>query len=156
MAAFTATLKRRARRLYDDGHGCNAIARQLNVTPSTISTWAKDQGLPFDRRQTAMAVRAHTIDLRADALLAAQKLMVAAHDLLDSLDRPYERHELGGEFRDQWIRLDLDAPPVEVARNISVTAGIAIDKALKVSTALDEGADLPAVDAWLSHMTGAT
>lgn len=158
MAAFTVALKKRARLLHAEGHGCNAIARQLNLGPATISTWAKAEGLAFDRSQTAIAVRAHVIDLRADAMLAAQKAMVAAHDMLDRLDGKYVVAELGREGGegggDRWIEHEFVLPPVEVVRNAVVTAGIAIDKALKVSSALDEGADLPAVDAWLAHMTG--
>lgn len=158
MPTFTVALKKRARLLHADGHGCNAIARQLGVAPATVSTWAATEGLHFDRRQTAIAVRAHTIDLRADALLAAQKAMVAAQDMLDRLDGPYLVAELGREGGeaggDRWIEHEFDEPPVEVVRNAVVTAGIAIDKALKVSAALDEGADLPAVDQWLQHMLG--
>lgn len=158
MAAFTAAVKKRARVLYDEGHGCNAIARQLGVTPSTISAWAKLHSLPFDRRQTDLATRAHTIDLRADALLLAQKAMVAAHDAVNRLDGQYTLRELGRaegkDAGDEWHELTIDHAPIEVVRNAVVIAGIAIDKALKVSAALDEGEDLPAVDAWLAHMVG--
>lgn len=138
---FTAPLKRRARTLHSEGHGCNAIARAVGVSPTVISRWAKGEGLAFDRSQTDLATRAHVIDLRADAMLLAQKLIVAAHDELDRLEKPFRRSELGGEMRDEYIHLDLDRPPVEVAQRVMVSAAVAIDKALKVSTALDEGKD---------------
>jgi hypothetical protein len=66
-------VRARARELYDDGHGCNAIAKQLHVAPSTISAGAKQEGLKFDRSQTELAVRAHVVDLRQGrALLRAE------------------------------------------------------------------------------------
>lgn len=157
-ATLRAQTRRRARALYDDGYGCNAIARELDVHPSTISRWAKAEGLPFDRSQAAMAVRAHTIDLRASALLLAQKLVIAGHDAVDALDHPYTQYELGrGEGKDaadEWHELTLDQAPIEVRQKTVVTVAVAIDKALKVTAALDEGVDLPAVDQWLEHMTG--
>jgi hypothetical protein len=156
--AFNQTARKRARELYDTGHGCNAIAKQLGYSPATISKWAKDTGIRFDRSQTDLATRAHTIDLRADALLLAQKAMVAAHDAVDRLDGQYTLRELGRaegkDAGDEWHELTIDEAPIDVVRNAMVVAGIAIDKALKVSAALDEGEDLPAVDAWLNHMVG--
>ncbi len=156
---MNATRQKQALALHADGHGCNAIARTIGVAPATVSAWAKRAGLHFDRRQTDLAVRAHVIDLRADALLLAQKLVVAGHDTMDALDGPYTLRELGrGEGKDaadEWHELTVDEAPVEVRVKTMTAAGIAIDKALKVSTSLDEGSDLPAVDQWLAHMTGA-
>ena len=65
MARSTLTGKRaeEARDLFDAGNGCNAIARAMGIDPATVSRWAADVGVKFDRSQTAMAVRAHTIDM---------------------------------------------------------------------------------------------
>jgi transposase-like protein len=61
----------RARELFEAGKSCNAIAKELGVSPSTISGWAKKEGLSFDRSKTAAAVSAHRIDraaVRADII----------------------------------------------------------------------------------------
>jgi len=102
MAAATFDVKRghEARALFDDGHSCRQIAAKLNVAPSTVSRWAKDNGLAFDRSQTAIAVRAHTIDLAADRLELAQLMIVAARDLLHSLDGEYLVYNFGGKDND--------------------------------------------------------
>src|SRR5262245_8271385 len=94
---FDAKRAQEARALYDEGHGCNAIAKRLDVAPSTISAWAKREGLAFDRSQTSLAVRAHTIDLAEARLLLAQKMTVAASDMLDRLDGKYIVFAFGGK-----------------------------------------------------------
>jgi transposase-like protein len=72
----------RARELYDEGYSCNAIAKQLDCLPSTVSRWASAEGLTFDRSQTTLAVRAHTVDLAEARMVLAQKLMEKASDAL--------------------------------------------------------------------------
>ena len=129
---------KRAEALYEDGHGCNAIARELGVAPSTVSRWAKQNELAFDRSQTAMAVRAHVVDLAQARTLLAQKMAVAASDMLDRLDEPYLVYSFGGQFNDFESHV-LDEPPVEVVRNAVTTAGIAFDKATKVVEGVNPG-----------------
>lgn len=144
-----ATLNtKRAKELFDQGYGCNAIARLLSVDPATISRWAKADGLKFDRSQTAMAVRAHVVDLAEARMLLAQKMVVAASDMLDRLDGPYTVYSFGGQYN-EYSEHELDEPPVEVVRNAVTTAGIAFDKATRVV----EGAN-PGHDAAVSLLTG--
>jgi predicted transcriptional regulator len=129
---------KRAQTLYEDGHGCNAIARELGCSPSTVSKWAKESELKFDRSQTALAVRAHVIDLAEARTLLAQKMAVAASDLLDSLDGKYLVYSFGG--RDNTYNdHELDRPPVEVIRNAVTTAAIAVDKASKILEGINPG-----------------
>lgn len=120
-----------ARELFDEGHGCRAIADKLSVSPSTISRWASDEGLSFDRSQTSLAVRAHTVDLAAARLELAQKLMVKASDALDSLDAPYTVFNFGGKDN-TYAEHQLDAAPIDVQRSAFVMAGVAIDKATRI------------------------
>lgn len=129
---------KRAQELFEQGYGCNAIARELGVGPASVSRWAKDAGLKFDRSQTALAVRAHVIDMAEARLLLAQKMVVAASDLLDQLDGPYLVYAFGGRDND-YNEHQLDRPPVEVIRNAVTTAGIAFDKATKVIETSPEG-----------------
>lgn len=135
---FTAQMRTEARALFDEGYGCNAIAKKLEFSPAVISKWAKDEGLAFDRSQTALAVRAHVVDLAEARLLLAQKMSVAANDMLDRLDGSYLVYSFGGKdntYREQV----LEAPPVEVIRNAVTTAGIAFDKASKVLESSPDG-----------------
>lgn len=135
---FSPEMRAEAKRLYDEGFGCNAIAKQLDWSPATISKWAKDEGLQFDRSQTALAVRAHTIDLAEARLELARKMSVAANDLLDSLDGEYLVYNFGGKDN-SYEEHTLDKPPVEVIRSSIVTAGIAFDKATKVLEKTNDG-----------------
>jgi hypothetical protein len=140
MAAATLTGKRaqEARDHYASGLGCNAIARAMGIDPATVSRWAKAEGLKFDRSQTALAVRAHTIDLAESRLELARKMQVAAHDLLDSLDGDYLVYNFGGKDN-TYVEHVLEKPPVEVVRSSIVTAGIAFDKATKVLEKTNDG-----------------
>jgi len=120
-----------ARTLFDEGLGCNAIAKKLDVGVATISRWAVAEGLKFDRSQTALAVRAHTVDLAEARVMLAQKMAVVASEMLDKLDGTYLVYNFGGKDNDYSEHI-LDEPPVEVVRNVVTTAGIAFDKATKV------------------------
>lgn len=111
----------RARDLFDQGLGCNAIARELGVGVATISRWAKREGLSFDRAQSALAVRARSIDIAKSRTELTQKLMAVAHETLDNLDGPYLVYNFGGSENTYEEHL-LDAPPIEVVRT-AVTIG---------------------------------
>jgi predicted transcriptional regulator len=128
---FSEEMRAEARRLFDEGYGCNAIARKIEIAPSAVSDWAKDEGLRFDRSQAALAVRAHTVDMAEGRLDLARKMQQVANDLLDSLDGEYLVYSFGGKENDYNEHM-LEAPPVEVIRSAVVTAGIAFDKATKV------------------------
>lgn len=69
----------RARELYDKGLSCNAIAKELGVSVSTISGWAKREGLSFDQSATEDAVR-----VRRNSRAARRA---------DIIDRLYDRTE---------------------------------------------------------------
>jgi nucleoid-associated protein YgaU len=128
---FTEQTRTDARRLFDEGYGCNAIARELGFSPARISKWAKDEGLLFDRRQTELAVRAHTIDLAADRLLLAQKMIVNANDSLEMLEGPFEVFNFGGKENDFNSQI-LDEAPMEARRSAQMIAGVAFDKATRI------------------------
>jgi hypothetical protein len=120
----------RARGLYEQGLGCNAIAKALGFAPSRISKWAKDAGLSFAREQTATAVRARSVDLAALRLELATEMGMAAKELLSARQQPYLVYAFGGK-ENEYNEHELDRPPVEVVRSIVATAGIAFDKASK-------------------------
>lgn len=122
---------KRARELFDRELSCRAIAKELGVAPSTISRWAKSEGLEFDRAATQAAVKAHTVDLAAVRIRLATKMAAAAEDMLDRLDDPYLVYNFGGKDND-YNEHTLDEAPVEVRRSTVVTAGIAFDKLTRI------------------------
>lgn len=153
---FDKQKRARARELFDEGFGCNAIARELDVSASTISVWAKENDLRFDRSQTALAVRANTIDLAEERTLLAKKMLQAAHDALDSLDEPFLVYSFGGKEND-YNEHELERPTVDAQRQIMTTAGIAFDKVTRILEKSDPGLEgaigvLDALSAGFSNM----
>jgi predicted transcriptional regulator len=130
----------RARELYDEGHSCRAIANELGVAPSTISRWASNDGLKFNRSQTALAVRAHTVDLAAARIELAQMMAVAAREGLEELDRPFLVYSFGGKDNTYEEHL-LDHAPQDVRNLAQRTAGIAFDKLTRIVEHDNSGLD---------------
>lgn len=137
---FDDEMRASARELHSQGVGCNAIAKQLGFAASTISAWAKSEGLTFERAQTELAVRARSVDLADARTQLAQKMAVAASDLLDQLDGPYLVYNFGGKD-DTYEEHLLDAAPVDVVRSAVTTAGIAFDKLTRIVERDAGGAD---------------
>lgn len=139
MAAATFDAER-ARGLYAGGLSCNAIARELGCAPSTVSRWAKGEGLSFDRSQTAAAVAAHTVDLAAGRTRLAEKMLAASEAMLDRIDDEYVVYNFGGKDN-TFEQRTLDSAPVEVRRNIITTAAITFDKLTRIVEKSDTGLD---------------
>lgn len=131
----------RARELHAAGSSCNGIARELGCAASTVSRWAKSEGLTFDRSKTAAAVAAHTVDLAAGRIRLAEKMLAASEDMLDTIDGPYEVYNFGGKDNTFESRV-LDSAPVEVRRNVITTAGITFDKLTRIVEKSDTGLDM--------------
>lgn len=119
------------RSLHDDGLSASAIARKLNVSKSTISRWAKADGISFDRTKTAEATAAKSIDLAAARTRLAEKMADRAEKLLYSLDDQYLVYNFGGKVNEYNEHL-LDKPPVEVIRTAVTMAGITFDKLTRI------------------------
>lgn len=129
-----------ARRLYDEGMSCNAIAKRLGVATSTVSRWAEREGLSFDRAGTKAAVQAHTVDLAAARIRLAEKMLAASEAMLDRIDDPYLVYNFGGKDNTYEEHL-LASAPIEVRRNIITTAGITFDKLTRIVEKSDSGLD---------------
>jgi hypothetical protein len=155
-ATFDAPLRARARQLYDDGLSCNAIAKELGFAPSTISRWAAKEKLPFDREQTALAVRAHTVDLAASRMLLAQKLMLVAHEDVDGLNAPHLVYNFGGKDN-TYEEHTLPRAPVDVRAKVVQLSSTAITAATKILEKDTGGLDdaLGVLDALAGNMHAA-
>lgn len=130
-APVTAELRARMKALAKEGLGRNAIARELHVDGATVTRYAKRDGYTFDREQTAMAVRARQIDLKAVRTDLALKFLLAADDALEALATPVKLGAFGGKDN-TWNETLLDTPTIE-ARSVLVktaqaasTQGIAL------------------------------
>lgn len=130
---FSDALRARAKELYDEGHSLNSIAKRIDISPSAVHRWAKAEGLKFDRSQTAMAVRAHAVDLAAARAVLVSKMMVNGQESLDMLDDPWLVYSFGGRDNDYAEHL-LDAPPIDArktAQAIAKEAYVAASKQLE-------------------------
>jgi hypothetical protein len=125
------TQRTEARKLYDQHLSCRAIADRLHVSPSTISRWAKQECLKFDRSKVEAAVKAHTIDLAAERLLLANEMMEAARVGLRELKGTFLVYSFGGKDN-TYEEHELAKAPPSVRREMMSSAGIAFDKATKV------------------------
>lgn len=119
------------RKLHTQELSVRAIAERLCVSRSTVSRWAREEGLAFDRARTAQAVAAQSIDLVAGRQRLAEKMLQRTEEALDDLDKPYIVFSFGG--RDNVYREhELTRPPVEVKRNVLTMAGITFDKLSRI------------------------
>lgn len=120
----------------------NAIAREHGVSPSTVTSIAKQEGLTdaFDRSSTKRATEARNADVAADRASLKAQLLEDAHRLRRQLWEPCELLNFGG--RDNTLgRVDLPRPTFEQQRNIMTSVGIAVDKIEKLER-LDQGGGL--------------
>lgn len=124
-------MRAKAQALFDAGLSRNAIARELDLDPATITRWARAEGNEFDRANVAAANKAHTVDLAAVRIELAQEMAAAGMELLKARHDPYLVYSFGGK-NNTYAEHTLDHAPVEVVRSAVVTAGIAFDKATKV------------------------
>ncbi len=107
------------------------IARDHKVSPQTVGNIAKDEGKTnaFSRLQTKNATQAAIIDNKAMRVLAAQRLIVKVHEILDQMDQPHMVFNIGGKDNTYTEQL-MPKPPTGDLRNLMVTAATAVDKHL--------------------------
>jgi hypothetical protein len=111
--------------------GARQVAAKHSVAPSTVTKLAKDAGIvdAFERAQTKNATAAAQIDNKAMRVLAAQRLIVKAHETLDQMDAPHLVFNFGGKDNTYEEHL-LSKPPTGDLRNLMVITATAIDKHL--------------------------
>lgn len=114
-----------ARALFDKGLGCNAIARELGCSPSTVSGWARREKLSFERSQTAMATEARSVDLEAAHVRILGKLALGAERAATRMLESYTVHGFG---ESGVLTHTLEEPPAEAMRNFATSAGVGVDK----------------------------
>lgn len=117
--------------LFGEGFSRNEIARRAGVAGATVSKICAGEGLEFDRSMTALAVRAHQIDLAEERVLLAKKIAVRADELLEDMDAPMMVHNFGGR-ENTFVEELIDAPTVEARQRMMTGVGIAFDKITRI------------------------
>lgn len=129
------------RRLAGQGLGRNAIARELNRSPRTISVIAAELDPPvlFDRTMTAVATEARVIDAKARRAALIQRAYARAEKIFDRL----EADETDGyKFTATTVNgietETLDHVPGPEERSLATAAGQYLAQAAKLE-AMDAG-----------------
>lgn len=124
-----ADVRARAIELIQAGMPRNAIARELQIAPSSVSAIARDEGLTFDRAtQTASATAARQHDLKVRRLELIDELMSKAADHLVAIDQPFLAFNFGGK-ENTYEEHTLDRPPTGDILNLHRAASIAMKDA---------------------------
>jgi flagellar biosynthesis regulator FlaF len=139
----------RARKLHAEGWSCNAIARELGWSPSTISKWAKSEGLNFDRTKTAVAVAAHRLDRAAARADIIDRMYKRSQKVLTRLEAPTFTYRVPTEFGSDLVH-DED-PPAGDEKSLAAALGIYVANATKLET-IDAGTGVEKVHSVLDSL----
>lgn len=141
-----------ARKLFDQGLSCRAIAGKLGVSISTISRWAKAEGLSFaGRAQTATAAVVREFDMAAARVRLAQKMTGNADRALDALDGPYLVYSFGGKDN-VYREHELAEAPISARREAQTIGAIAFDKLTKAIESTEDADGLAPVESMLGRL----
>ena len=129
------------RALHAQGLGRNEIARRINRAQRTVSVIAQELGLVFDCTWTEEATRHRMAQLAARRVDLAEDLQADAERLTEQLWEPAVIYNFGGKDNTyEWEQVD--EPPADAKKNLMATAGMAIDRSLKLCPPADDsGAD---------------
>jgi hypothetical protein len=123
------SLRARALELIQAGTPRNAIARELQIAPSSVSVIARDAGLSFDRaNQTASATAARQHDLKVRRLELIDELMSKAADHIVAIDQPMMVFNIGGKDN-TYTEHELDRAPTGDILNLHRAASLALKDA---------------------------
>lgn len=130
------------RALHAQGLGRNDIARALDRSGQIISRLAKEQGLSFARAgEVAAATEVRRADLAARRILLAEQLQSDAEHLRAQMWQPTVVFAFGGKDNTYEEHL-LDEAPSADKKALMATAGMALDRSLKLEPIRDDsGAD---------------
>lgn len=133
----------RFRELHAEGYGRNRLARELGFPPVKISRTAEYLDLTFDRSKVEAATKARLADLAERRALLAEDLLSDAEKLRAQMWEPTTVYSFGGKDNTYEDHTFDEAPAAE-KRALMSTAGMAIDRVLKLVPPTEEqggGAD---------------
>ncbi|MFF2852678.1 hypothetical protein ACFVT5_41255 [Streptomyces sp. NPDC058001] len=138
------------RELHAQGKGRNAISREMGITNSVVSRTAAHLGLEFDRSKIAAATEARLADLAERRSLLAEDLIDDAEKLRAQMWEPTTVYAFGGKDN-EYNEHVFDEAPAADKRALMGTAGMAIDRSLKLAPA-EESSGLDAAKSMLSGL----
>jgi hypothetical protein len=106
----------------------NAVAREVKVSPSTVSKVAVEEELTFDRSVSAAAVAAKQADAKARRADIQLALIDKAEDFLHSIDQPFLAFSFGGKDN-TYEEHELDGPPTGDILNLMRSTSLALKEA---------------------------
>jgi transposase-like protein len=109
---LTDSEQRYIRERHEAGDSCNAIARTLGRSASTVSRYAREAGLSWDSSRTAPATEAKQASNRERRARLVSRLYDRADKIMDRLEA--EQFKLVGLDKDGYARtnvVDADAIP---------------------------------------------
>lgn len=128
----------RVSELHAQGLGRNEIARQINRAQRTVSVIAQELGLVFDCTWTEEATRHRMAQLAARRVDLAEALQSDAERLTEQLWQPAIVFNFGGKDND-YNSEQVPEPPADAKKNLMASAGMAIDRSLKLCPPADDG-----------------
>lgn len=135
----TDQTKADVRRLHAEGLSRNAIARQLERSPRTVSVICEEAGLTFDRTATAVATEAAKADARARRVALVERAYARAEAIYSRLEADTTT---GYRFTSPTVNgiesKTLDHVPAQDERALAMAAGQHLAQAAKLE-ALDAG-----------------
>jgi hypothetical protein len=119
------------RALHAQGLGRNAIAREMGVAQACVSRTAAHLDLTFDRTQMQAATEARLADLAERRSQLATDLIEDAERLREQMWQPAVIYSFGGKDN-TYAEEPVSEPPAADKRALMSTAGMAIDRSLKL------------------------
>lgn len=126
-----AELREQFRELHALGYGRNRLARELGIAPVQVSRGAEAMGLTFDRAKIQAATEARMADIAERRSILAEDLLADAEKLRAQMWQETTVYSFGGKDNTYEDHTFDEAPAAE-KRALMSTAGMAIDRSLKL------------------------
>lgn len=140
----------RARELFDAGKSCNAIAKELGVSVSTISGWAKREGLSFDQGMTETAVNVLRTSRAARRAAIIDRLYDRTEAILDRLEAE-EFDTLGTAEYGATREMTLKFVPTGDERALASSLNTYLERAARLEL-VDDGDGVAEADSMLGRL----
>jgi hypothetical protein len=125
-----AAVRARIKSLVEAGLSRNAIARELKISPSTVTRVANqfDPPLSFDRSTSAAATAARQSDAKAKRAKLQDELMTKAFAFVNAIDQPFLTFNIGGKDN-VYTEHELTSPPTGDILNLMRSVSLALKEA---------------------------
>lgn len=140
-------------RLHGEGKGRNEIARLTRRSPRTVSLICAEEDLVFDVTMTEDATRHRVAQLAALRAETAMDLHLDAMRLTQQMWEPGTVYNFGGKDN-VFSKADVDELSAQDKKNLMSSAGIALEKSLKLVPPVTETGEDDARSMLGKMMTG--